>query len=40
MSTSIGKTSLPNGGILSDYTKNSIGLSDSKDDVVIYGVAF
>ena len=40
VSTSIGKTSLPNGGILSDYTKNSIGLSDSKDDVVIYGVAF
>lgn len=40
VSTAMGKKSLPNGGILSDVTKEAIGLSDSQDDIVIYGVAF
>lgn len=40
VSTAMGKCSLPNGGILSDYSKEFIGLSNSKDDIVIYGVAF
>lgn len=40
VATSLNKKSLPNGGILSDYTKKAIGLASSEDDTVIYGVAF
>ncbi|ERJ79118.1 nitroreductase family protein [Streptococcus sobrinus] len=40
VSTGLGKKSLPNGGILSDFSKKIIGLEGSKDDIVVYGVTF
>ncbi|ASN13565.1 hypothetical protein B4V05_10050 (plasmid) [Latilactobacillus sakei] len=40
VSTALGNSSMPNGGILSDITKEAIGLKNSIDDTVVYGVVF
>lgn len=38
VATAMGKKTLPNGGILSDYTKQFLGINHPQDNIIIYGV--